>query len=70
MSTLHISRPEISAMTEEQVAELAGRLEQDNYQSPFAALQDWHVLRAVAFQKPELAEPYIHLLDMEAFDES
>ena len=70
MSTLHISRPEISALTEEQVAELAGRLEKDDYQSPFAALQDWHVLRAVAFQKPELAEPYIHLLDMEAFDES
>lgn len=70
MSTLHISGPEISAMTEEQVAELAGRLELDDYQSPFAALQDWHKLRAIAFQKPELAEPYIHLLDMEAFDES
>ena len=70
MSTLHISRPEISAMTAEEVAELASRLEQDEYQTPFAALQDWHMLRAVAFQKPELVEPYIHLLDMEAFDES
>ncbi|MEM9772849.1 MAG: DUF2555 domain-containing protein [Cyanobacteria bacterium P01_D01_bin.73] len=69
MSALHISRPEISAMTAEDVEELAGRLEQDAYQSPFAALQDWHVLRAVAFQKPELAEPYIHLLDIEPFDE-
>ncbi|MEM6501868.1 MAG: DUF2555 domain-containing protein [Cyanobacteria bacterium P01_C01_bin.89] len=70
MSTLHISRPEISAMTAEDVEELAARLEQDEYQSPFAALQDWHVLRAVAFQKPELAEPYIHLLDIEPFDEA
>ncbi len=57
-------------MTAEDVEELAGRLEQDEYQSPFAALQDWHVLRAVAFQKPELAEPYIHLLDIEPFDEA
>ncbi|MGD1851815.1 MAG: DUF2555 domain-containing protein [Cyanophyceae cyanobacterium] len=70
MSPLHISSPEISAMTAEDVEELAGRLEQDEYQSPFAALQDWHVLRAVAFQKPELAEPYIHLLDIEPFDEA
>ncbi len=57
-------------MTAEDVEELAARLEQDEYQSPFAALQDWHVLRAVAFQKPELAEPYIHLLDIEPFDEA
>jgi hypothetical protein len=33
-------------------------------------LEDWHLLRAVAFQKPELVEPYLHLLDMEAYDES
>jgi hypothetical protein len=41
-----------------------------DYASPFDGLADWHLLRAIAFQKPELAEPYLHLLDMEAYDES
>ncbi|MEM8612832.1 MAG: DUF2555 domain-containing protein, partial [Cyanobacteria bacterium P01_H01_bin.105] len=27
-------------------------------------------LRSVAFQRPELVESYLHLLDMEAFDEA
>ncbi|MEL6471945.1 MAG: DUF2555 domain-containing protein [Cyanobacteria bacterium J06614_10] len=57
-------------MTSEDVAELAQRLEQDEYDTPFAGLQDWHLLRAVAFQRSELVEPYMHLLDLEAFDES
>jgi hypothetical protein len=33
-------------------------------------LQDWHFLRAIAFQRPDLVEPYIHLLDLEAYDEA
>jgi hypothetical protein len=28
------------------------------------------LLRALAFQRPELAEPYLYLLDLEPFDES
>jgi hypothetical protein len=27
-------------------------------------------LRAIAFQRPELVEAYIHLLDLEAYDEA
>lgn len=66
----HISTQEIARMTPEDVARLAQRLEQDEYETAFEGLQDWHRLRAVAFQRSELVEPYMHLLDLEAFDES
>lgn len=66
----HISTQEIARMTPEDVAQLAQRLEQDEYATAFEGLQDWHRLRAVAFQRSELVEPYMHLLDLEAFDES
>lgn len=65
-----ISRQEIAQMTPEDVDQLAQRLEQDAYPNAFEGLQDWHRLRAVAFQRSELVEPYMHLLDLEAFDES
>lgn len=68
--TMPIPTIDISAMTAERVAELAARLEADDYRSPFEGLQDWHLLRAIAFQRPELVEPYWHLLDVEAYDES
>ncbi len=61
---------DISKVTAEEVAELAARLELDDYDNPFDGLNDWHLLRAIAFHKPELVEPYIHLLDLEAFDEA
>jgi len=61
---------DISKLTPEKVAELAARLEADDYANPFDGLNDWHLLRAIAFHKPELVEPYIHLLDLEAFDEA
>ncbi len=65
-----ISSQDIAKMTPEDVAQLAQRLEQDEYNTPFDGLKDWHRLRAVAFQRSELVEPYMHLLDLEAFDES
>lgn len=67
MSPQHL---DVSKLTEEDVAELATRLEQDDYNSPFDGLKDWHLLRAIAFQRPELVENYLYLLDLEAFDES
>lgn len=67
---LHIPTEEIAQMTPDDVAALAQRLEQDEYETAFEGLQDWHRLRAVAFQRSELVEPYMHLLDLEAFDES
>jgi hypothetical protein len=32
-------------------------------------LNDWHLLRAIAFQRPELVEPYLYLLDLDPYDE-
>jgi hypothetical protein len=69
MKTLSISKTEISAMTATEVQDLATRLELDNYSNAFEGLNDWHLLRAIAFQRPELVEAYIHLLDLEAYDE-
>lgn len=70
MKTLSISKTEISAMTATEVRDLATRLELDNYSNAFEGLNDWHLLRAIAFQRPELVESYIHLLDLEAYDEA
>ncbi|MFH7026712.1 MAG: DUF2555 domain-containing protein [Heteroscytonema crispum UTEX LB 1556] len=70
MNTLSISRKEIAAMTAAEVEKLATRLEQDNYSNAFEGLDDWHLLRAIAFQRPELVEPFIHLLDLEPYDEA
>ena len=70
METLSISKRDIAAMTAAELAELANRLEQDNYTNAFDGLNDWHLLRAIAFQRPELVEPYVYLLDLEPYDEA
>ncbi|MGH8002240.1 MAG: protein IsiD [Brasilonema sp.] len=70
MKTLSISKTEIAGMTPQEVEVLAIRLEQDNYSNAFEGLNDWHLLRAIAFQRPELVESYIHLLDLEPYDEA
>lgn len=70
MNTLSISKQNIAAISATDVAQLANRLEQDNYANAFDGLNDWHLLRAIAFQRPELVEPFIHLLDLEPYDEA
>jgi hypothetical protein len=70
MQTLNFSEQVVAQITATEVAALAQRLEQDEYMNPFEGLQDWHLLRAIAFQRPELVEPYFYLLDMEAYDEA
>lgn len=70
MKTVGLNRTDINALTAEDVANLAARLEQDDYNSPFEALEDWHLLRAIAFQRQELVEPYLYLLDIETYDEA
>lgn len=70
MTTLSSHHIDVSHLTAEDVAKLAVRLEQDDYSNAFDGLQDWHLLRALAFQRPELVEDYLYLLDLEAFDES
>jgi Protein of unknown function (DUF2555). len=70
MATLTRSSPNITTLTVDDVAELAARLEGDDYDDAFEGLNDWHLLRAIAFQRPELVEPYVYLLDLEAYDEA
>jgi hypothetical protein len=70
MKTLNFSEQDVARMTANEVAALALRLEQDAYNNPFEGLDDWHLLRALAFQRPEMVEPYLYLLDMEAYDEA
>jgi hypothetical protein len=59
----------IASFDEASVAELARRLEDDDYPTPFAGLADWHLLRALAIHRPDLARPWVHLVDQEPFDE-
>jgi Protein of unknown function (DUF2555) len=70
MTTIEMSQRKIATLSEAEVEELALRLESDDYRNPFDGLQDWHFLRSIAFQRPDLVEPYIHLLDLEAYDEA
>jgi hypothetical protein len=70
MASLTLKPKDLFDLTTEDVRKLAQRLEQDDYPTPFAALQDWHLLRAIAFHRQELVEPYVYLLDLESFDEA
>jgi Protein of unknown function (DUF2555) len=70
MKTLNFTEQDVDRMTDAEVASLAKRLEQDDYQTAFEGLEDWHLLRAIAFRRPEMVEPYLFLLDMEAYDEA
>ncbi|AFZ55004.1 DUF2555 domain-containing protein [Cyanobacterium aponinum UTEX 3222] len=70
MTTLTLKEKDFAQITPEQVAEIAARLEEDEYNTPFEGLQDWHLLRAIAFHRQDLVEPYLYLLDIEAYDES
>ena len=60
----------VNSFNEEMTFELAKRLEEENYATPFDGLKDWHLLRALAINRPELTSDYIHLLDQEPFDEN
>lgn len=66
---LSISKQDISIMSAQEVQDLALRLEQDNYTNAFDGLNDWHLLRAIAFHRPELVEPFVYLLDLDPCDE-
>ena len=65
-----ISEELVNSFNQEMTIELARRLEDDNYATPFDGLKDWHLLRALAINRPELTSDYIHLLDQEPFDEN
>ncbi len=59
----------LDQQTEESVRDLARRLENEDYDSVFDSLADWHLMRAIAIHRPELARPWVHLVDQEPFDE-
>ena len=70
VSKTKISEELVNSFDEKMTLELATRLEEDNYMTPFDGLKDWHLLRALAINRPELTTDYIHLLDQEPFDEN
>jgi Protein of unknown function (DUF2555) len=70
MATLTLQNLDVDTLTAADVEELANRLEDDDYDNAFGGLDDWHLLRAIGFQRPALVEPYLHLLDLEPCDES
>jgi len=59
----------LEGFDEASTEQLARRLEEDDYPTPFAALSDWHLLRALAIHRPELTLPWLHLVDQEPYDE-
>ena len=65
-----ISEELVNSFDAEMTNELAKRLEEDNYKTPFDGLNDWHLLRALAINRPELTSNFTHLLDQEPFDEN
>ena len=65
-----ISEELVNSFDEEMTLQLAKRLEEDEYTTPLDGLTDWHLLRALAINRPELTTDYIHLLDQEPFDEN
>jgi hypothetical protein len=68
-SSLSITPERLAAFDDASIAVLARRLEDDDYPTPFAGLADWHLLRALAIHRPDLIQPYVHLVDQEPFDE-
>ena len=64
-----ITPERLASFDEVSIAELARRLDEDDYSTPFDGLSDWHLLRALAIHRPDLTAPYVHLVDQEPFDE-
>ena len=65
-----ISEELVNSLDEEMTLELAKSLEEDNYNNPSDVLEDLHLPRALAINRPELTTNYVHLLNKELFDES
>jgi len=65
-----ISEELVNPLDEEISLELAKRLEEENYNTPFDGLKDWHLLKTLAINRPEITTNYIHFLDQELFDEN
>ena len=69
MTDNKISSELVNSFNEEMTFELAKRLEDDNYPTPFHGQKDWHLLRSLAIKRSELRSDFIHPIDQEPFDE-
>ena len=49
-----ISEKPVNLFDEKMTLELTKRLEENNYMTPFDGLKDWHFLRALVINRPEL----------------
>jgi len=70
ISDNQISEELVNSCDEEMNLELAKKLEEDKYKTPFDGFKEWHLLRALAIKRAELTTNYIHLLDQEPFNEN
>ena len=70
ISEYQIRKELVNSFDEEMALELAKRLEEDDYNTPFDGLKDLHLLRALTINRTELTTNYIHILDQEPFDEN
>ncbi len=68
-SNTKITQELLYQFDDQTTAQLAKRLEGEDYPNPFESLNDWHLLRALAIHRPELTLDYHHLIDQEPFDE-
>ena len=64
-----ISKEIVNSFDEEMTLELSKRLEEVDYNT-IDGLKNWHLLRALAINMPELTTNYTHLLAKEPFDEN
>ena len=60
-----ISEKLVNSFDEEMTFELAKRLEEDNYNTPFDGLKDLSYFRELTVKSTDLKSDYIHLLDQE-----
>ena len=65
-----ISEELVNSFDEEMTLELAKRLKEDDNNTPFDGLKEFHLLRTLAINRHQLTTNYSHLLDQEPFDEN
>ena len=70
ISENQINEELVNSFNEEMILELAKRQEEDNYNTSFDDLKDWHLLKALTIYRPQLKTNFIHLLDQDSFDEN
>ena len=58
-----ISEEILKSINKEMTCELAKRLEDENHDSSLDGLKDWHLLRTLDINRPDLTFDYIHLVE-------